>query len=171
MNVQHELPSVAGTVAKPLDTARRSLSYDPPAATRCICEAAVLMRVEAAIPHAGVPKTSRSLSRWQLNRALQLFETKFDRSMRLAEVADAVRLSKSHFSRAFRHSMGEPPARYLRRHRVMRAQQMMLSTDKSLTNIALDCGFADQSHLTRIFRRMVGATPAAWRRAFSLGPG
>jgi transcriptional regulator GlxA family with amidase domain len=113
----------------------------------------------------------RTLAPWQFNRAIQLFETNLDRPIRLGEVAGAVRLSASHFSRVFHHSVGEPPARYLRRHRVKRAQEMMLSTCKSITEIALNCGFADQSHFTRTFRRMVGVTPAAWRRAFSMGSG
>jgi transcriptional regulator GlxA family with amidase domain len=80
-------------------------------------------------------------------------------------VADEVRLSVSQFSGAFRRSVGEPPARYLRRYRVKRAQEMMLLTGESLATIAVDCGFADQSHFTRIFSRMVGVSPAAWRRA------
>ena len=105
------------------------------------------------------------------SRTLELFETKFDRPISVGDVADAVRMSKSHFSRAFSGSVGESPARYLRRYRVGRAHEMMLSTSKSLSEIALNCGFADQSHFTRTFRRMVGVSPAAWRRTFSKGPG
>jgi AraC family transcriptional regulator len=51
------------------------------------------------------------------------------------------------------------------RRRVERAQGLMLATDASLSDIALDCGLADQSHLTRLFRRIVGESPRAWRRA------
>jgi AraC-like DNA-binding protein len=46
-----------------------------------------------------------------------------------------------------------------------RAQGLMLSTDKALSEIAAECGLADQSHFTRLFRRFVGESPAAWRRA------
>ena len=171
MNVQFESPGVVGAVAKRLDAARSSLSLNPRAAAGYIVEAAALLRVETLIPDVVAPKTPRSLARWQLVRALELFETNFDRPIRLDDVADAVRLSKSHFSRAFSASVGEPPARYLRRYRVKRAHEMMLSTSRSLSEIALNCGFADQSHFTRIFSRMVGVSPAAWRRAFSRGPG
>jgi transcriptional regulator GlxA family with amidase domain len=104
-------------------------------------------------------------------RALELFETNFDRPIRLDDVAEAVRMSKSQFSGAFRRTVGEPPARYLRRYRVKRAQEMMLLTSESLAVIAGNCGFADQSHFTRIFSRMVGVSPAAWRRACFKGPG
>jgi AraC family transcriptional regulator len=140
-------------------------------AARHIYEAAALLRVETLIPEVVAPKIPGSLSRWQLVRALELFETKFDRPIGLGDVADAVRMSKSQFSRAFSRSVGEPPARYLRRYRVKRAHEMLLSTSKSLSEIALNCGFADQSHFTRTFSRMVGVSPAAWRRTFSKGPG
>jgi AraC family transcriptional regulator len=123
-------------------------------------------------PVAKLPDPARSsLARWRLVRALELFETSFDRPIRLDDVADAVRMSTSHFSRAFRNSVGESPARYLRRYRVRRAHEMMLSTRKSLSEIALNCGFSDQSHFTRTFTRIVGISPAAWRRIFSSGSG
>lgn len=170
MNVQLEFPGVVGSVARLLDAARRSLSLDPPAAARYICAAAALLRVETSIPAVSARKISGSLVRWQLARALELFETNFDRPIRLGDVAGAVRMSKSHFARAFSGSVGEPPARYLRRYRLKRAHEMMVSTSKSLSEIALDCGFADQSHFTRTFSRMIGVTPATWRRTFSKEP-
>ena len=117
------------------------------------------------------PKKPQTPARKRLVRALELFETSFDRPLRLDDLADAVRMSRSHFSRVFNDSVGEPPARYLRRYRVKRAHEMMLSTGKSLSEIALNCGFYDQSHFTRIFRRMVGVAPAAWRRVVSKGAG
>ena len=129
------------------------------------------MNVQLDLPYADAPKISRSLASWQLNRALQLFETNIDRPISVGAVAGAVRLSVSRFSGAFRGSVGEPPGRYLRRCRVKKAQEMMLLTGEPLATIAVECGFADQSHFTRIFSRMVGVSPAAWRRAlFSDGP-
>jgi AraC-like DNA-binding protein len=72
--------------------------------------------------------------------------------------------SISHFSRTFRHSFGDPPHKYVVRRRVERGQTLMLSTEYSLARIADECGFADQSHLTRVFRAIVGENPYAWRR-------
>jgi transcriptional regulator GlxA family with amidase domain len=169
MNAQFESPGVVGSVTKLLDAARSSLSVDPRAAADYLGEAAALLRIDTVIPDGFATKIPQPLARWQLVRAMELFETNFDRPIRLDDVADAVRMSKSHFSRAFSDCVGEPPARYLRRYRVKRAHEMMLSTSKSLSEIALNCGFADQSHFTRTFRRMVGVAPAAWRRAFSRG--
>ena len=171
MNVQFESPGVVGSVAKLLDAARNSVSLDPRAAAGYIAEATALLRVETLVPDVVAPKTPRSLVRWRLLRALELFETNFDRPIRLDDVADAVRMSKSHFSRLFSGSVGESPGRYLRRYRIKRAHEMMLSTRKSLSEIALNCGFADQSHFTRTFSRIVGVSPAAWRRTFSRDSG
>jgi len=105
------------------------------------------------------------LSPWQIRKVTTHIEAHLDRPIRNEDLAAIVRLNPSHFCRAFRNSLGEPPHAYVIRRRVERAQGLMLSTDASLSDIALDCGLADQSHLTRLFRRIVGDSPRAWRRA------
>ena len=62
-------------------------------------------------------------------------------------------------------SVGDSPHEYIIRRRMERAQGLMLSTDKALSEIAAECGMADQAHFTRLFRRFVGESPGAWRRA------
>jgi AraC family transcriptional regulator len=110
------------------------------------------------------------LSPWQIRKVASHVEAHLDRTIRNEDLATIVRLNPSHFGRAFRNSFGEPPHEYVIRRRVERAQGLMLSTDASLGAIALDCGLADQSHLTRLFRRIVGESPRAWRRARSAAP-
>jgi len=66
--------------------------------------------------------------------------------------------------RAFRQTTGMPPYRWLRAHRVERAKDLLLTSHLTLAQIAYDCGFADQSHFTRVFAATVGAPPGAWRR-------
>jgi len=105
------------------------------------------------------------LSPWQVRKVLCHIEAHLDRTIRNEDLAALVRLNPSHFGRAFRNSFGEPPHEYVIRRRVERAQGLMLSTNKTLTDIAAECGFADQAHLTRLFRRLSGESPAAWRRA------
>jgi len=115
---------------------------------------------------AAVPEQARSgLAPWQIRKVSSHIEAHLDRPIRNGELATLVRLNSSHFGRAFRNSFGEPPHEYLIRRRVERAQGLMLSTDAPLSEIALDCGLADQSHLTRLFRRIAGESPRAWRRA------
>jgi AraC-like DNA-binding protein len=104
------------------------------------------------------------LAPWQVRRAKELLldDLRADRS--LAEVAETCGLSVGYFARAFRATTGLPPHRWLVRRRVERAQQLLESSRDSLSEIALSCGFSDQSHLTRAFRATVGASPGAWRR-------
>jgi AraC family transcriptional regulator len=105
------------------------------------------------------------LAPWQIRKVTNHIEANLDRPIRNEDLAALVFLNSSHFGHAFRNSFGETPHEYVIRRRVERAQGLMLSTDASLSEIALDCGLADQSHLTRLFRRIAGETPRAWRRA------
>jgi AraC family transcriptional regulator len=75
-----------------------------------------------------------------------------------------VKLSTSYFSSAFKTSFGLSPHNYIVAQRVEFAKQLMLNTSAPLCEIALDCGLADQAHLSRVFRRLTGTTPSAWRR-------
>ncbi|WP_407676446.1 helix-turn-helix domain-containing protein [Povalibacter uvarum] len=97
-------------------------------------------------------------------------EANLDATIRNEDLAAIARLNPSHFGRVFRNSFGVPPHEYVIRRRVERAQGLMLTTAASLSEIALDCGLADQSHLTRLFRRLVGESPRAWRRARLTAP-
>jgi transcriptional regulator GlxA family with amidase domain len=78
-------------------------------------------------------------------------------------LADLAGLSESHFARAFRESTGVPPHRYIVRLRVQAAAQMIQNTNKALAEISLEVGFADQSHLTRQFVRLLGERPREYR--------
>lgn len=108
---------------------------------------------------------SGGLCAWQIRKVTGFIEASLARTIRNEDLAALVRLTPAHFGRAFRNSVGEPPHEYVIRRRIERAQGLMLSTDASLSDIALDCGLADQSHLTRLFRRLVGESPSHWRRA------
>jgi AraC family transcriptional regulator len=82
----------------------------------------------------------------------------------LDELAALANLSAKHFARAFRRSTGMPPHRWLIERRIDRAKALLSTGDLSLAEIALACGFADQSHFTAMFRKAVGATPGSFRR-------
>ena len=105
------------------------------------------------------------LAPWQVRKVTNYVDANLDCTIRNEALATIVRLNPSHFGRAFRNSFGEPPHEYVIRRRVERAQGLMLSTSAPLSAIALDCGLADQAHLSRLFRRVVGETPRSWRRA------
>jgi AraC family transcriptional regulator len=84
-------------------------------------------------------------------------------------VADLINMSVGHLSRGFRISVGVPPLHYIRRRRLELACTMMRTTREPIGQIAIACGFCDQAHLCKLFRRMTGMTPSAWRRAKSEG--
>jgi AraC family transcriptional regulator len=107
------------------------------------------------------------LAPWPAKRISAYIREHIGTSLRSGDLASLVRLSRSHFSRAFKTSFQETPTAYIMRLRVEVAQHKMRSTGHSLSQIALECGLADQSHLCRMFRRIVGQTPHLWRRQFS----
>jgi AraC-like DNA-binding protein len=112
-----------------------------------------------------IPRTSGrgSLRPWQLRIARDMMDAHLDGQISLAQIADACTLSVSHFARAFTYSTGIPPHRWLMQRRIERAKDLMRTTTASLAEIAVACGFSDQSHLSRVFSQAVGTTPGQWR--------
>jgi AraC-like DNA-binding protein len=86
------------------------------------------------------------------------------RDILLSEVADLCGLSATHFARAFRQSTGTSPHRWLLDLRIEHAKRLLLE-DGTLSEVALTCGFADQSHFTRTFTKHIGIRPGRWRRS------
>jgi AraC family transcriptional regulator len=82
----------------------------------------------------------------------------------LSELAALCGRSRSHFIRAFKQSTGMPPHRWLLMQRVKRAKDLLCKTNAPIAEIALACGFSDQSHLTRVFSKAFNVSPGAWRR-------
>lgn len=118
-------------------------------------------------PHGGTePGATRAvLAPWQARRVAAHIDAHLSQNLRLTDLAAIARLSSSYFSRAFKGSFGQAPHAFIIERRIVRAQQEMLAADEPLSQIAIACGFADQAHLSRAFRRLTGRTPHAWRRA------
>jgi AraC family transcriptional regulator len=110
------------------------------------------------------PQFRGGLSSLQMRRATELLEAHLDGNIALEQVAEACELSVSHFARAFKQSFRTPPYRWLIERRVDRARELMTKTRLPLADIAIQCGFADQSALNRSFKRIHGVTPGIWRR-------
>lgn len=104
------------------------------------------------------------LAPWQMKRIAVFVGEALDDRIQVEDLAAQVRLSASHFCRAFKVTTGETPHAYVMRRRLEQAKAMMLHTDESLCQIADACGLADQAHLTRLFRRHLDTTPFQWRR-------
>ncbi|SEG78110.1 AraC family transcriptional regulator [Bosea lathyri] len=111
------------------------------------------------------PRKRSPLTTWQLRRVTDYMSAHCDDNIRLQDLAALVDLSQSHFSHAFKASTGVPPHQWQLQARVRRGQEMLVAGDRTLTEIAVEAGFSDQAHFTRVFRRVVGETPAAWQRS------
>jgi AraC family transcriptional regulator len=111
-----------------------------------------------------------SLSAWQAQRITAHINANLDKALRVEDLARLARQSQSYFTRAFGGSFGCPPHRFITRCRVERAKELMLEAHVPLRQIAMECGFADQAHFSRIFLRFVGVSPARWRRALAAPP-
>lgn len=127
------------------------------------------MRVHLATAYGGVDlsrvRPVGGLAPWQERRAKEIMEEMLSRDLSMAELAGACGLSVSHFQRAFRNSTGETPHQWRMKRRVERAKTLLEGRRFGLPEIALICGFADQSHLGRVFVRTVGRSPGAYRAA------
>jgi AraC-like DNA-binding protein len=104
------------------------------------------------------------LAPWQLRRATEMLRSDLSENLSLTAVASACKLSVSHFSRAFKRSTGLPPHQWIMSARIDAARDLLAHSQTPLVTVAGMCGFADQSHFSRIFWRVVGASPGAWRR-------
>jgi len=109
------------------------------------------------------------LAPWQERRAKDIMRVRLASSLTIADIAAECKLTPSHFARSFRRSTGVAPHEYLSQRRIDEAKRLMTTTKLPLADIALICGFGDQSYFTRVFSRNVGASPGAWRRARSEG--
>ena len=130
--------------------------------------AAHLLRAYAAPAGSGqdnIPGVDRGLPPRQLKRVLDYIEAEIERNPGLAELAALTSFGLSHFKVLVRRSSGRPPHQYLLRRRVRRAQELLLQGRLSASQIALETGFAHQSHMARCMRRVLGLSPSALIRA------
>ena len=106
------------------------------------------------------------LTTWQERLAKDIIETSLVGGIPLTDLAALCGLQTSRFAHAFKRSVGVAPYRWLMQRRVVRAQEMLRSGKQKVADVALACGFADQSHLVRTFLKSVGTTPGRWQRQF-----
>ena len=157
------------TLVQLLAAAITAFDSDRDTAKACIQRAAELLQVRKDREgHPGNESLALrgGLAPWQVKRVATYIESNIHSRIRVADLARVVRLCTSHFSRTFRESFGETAFAYITRQRIRRAQVIMLSSADTLAQIALDCGMCDQAHLSRVFRKIVGINPSAWRRQF-----
>jgi transcriptional regulator GlxA family with amidase domain len=133
--ILHRLASVKGAIGRPLDT-----------------------NFEQSTKRAG-------LAQWQIRRLKIFIDQEMANTITVGDLADLVRLSPHHFCRVFRASLNDSPHNYIVRRRIERARNLLQTTGLPLGQIAVDCGFSDQAHFNKQFRKVMRQSPGAWRRA------
>lgn len=159
------LDPLLGAVGEALVCAMR----EPAPAARLYLDqlaAALVGKILASYSPAGAAsaRPRGALSPWQERRAKEFLAANLAEDVSLDDVARECRLSPGHFSKAFKRTTGKSPHFWLTERRVIAAQSLLRGSDMALAEIALACGFGDQSHLTRVFHKRTGCAPGQWRR-------
>jgi AraC family transcriptional regulator len=111
------------------------------------------------------PGSARGLDPRQLRLVTETIHQKIGEPISVTALSSVAGLSRSHFSHAFRASLGRTPHAHIVRTRIERAMELMTKTCLPLSEIALVTGFSDQAHFSNRFRRLSGMTPSQWRKA------
>ncbi len=157
-----------------LAQAQAALDDDLSAARACLGQLSSLLKSHRLGPPASSnapPAPKGGLAPWQMRRVAAHVQVNLGQRIHVESLAGLVRLSTSHFCRAFKVSFGQTPHAYVMDRRLDLARHMMLTTSESLCQISVVCGLADQAHLTRLFRRHFDETPYQWRRAWRQNAG
>jgi AraC family transcriptional regulator len=120
--------------------------------------------------HAAAPKHSQlnlvrgGLTLLQLRRVKEFVDAQISNDITISDLAAVAGLSQFHFIRAFKDSVGRSPYQYVLSERISVAKEMLTKSDLSIADVALAAGFSDAAQLTRVFRKLIGVTPTAFRR-------
>jgi AraC family transcriptional regulator len=104
------------------------------------------------------------LSRSKLGQTIEYINTHLSENLSLTAIAAKLGMSQFYFCRLFKHSTGLTPHQYLIQQRVERAKQLLKQPELTIAQIAIECGFANQSHLAKQFRQQTGLTPKQFRK-------
>jgi AraC family transcriptional regulator len=116
-----------------------------------------------------IERQNRGLSKRQQDRVIDFIDGHIDADLSLATLAAIAGIGTTHFQALFKQSLGMSVHQYVVRRRVEHARRSLLCGDRSIAEVALDAGFAHQSHLARWMQRLLGVTPAALLRDRALG--
>jgi AraC family transcriptional regulator len=125
------------------------------------CLAVHLLKTYAAVPPR-FPATG-PLPPSTLALLTSYIQDHLDQTLQLADLAALVGMSTCHFATVFKQSTGTSPHQFIIQRRLRRSQRLLQRSDAAIADIAMQCGFSSQSHLTRVFRKHLGTTPRAYR--------
>jgi AraC-like DNA-binding protein len=103
------------------------------------------------------------LASWRVKKAQEMMMSLMTQSCSIDQVANECAISRSHFSRAFKNATGLAPHDWLQRERMLKAEKLLRAKRISISCVAQECGFSDQSYFTRVFRKSKGISPRRWQ--------
>jgi transcriptional regulator GlxA family with amidase domain len=152
-----------------IDAALAAIDADRDISRRYLLRASAILRVKRGArtdaDSAARIEPRGGMLAWQLNRVVDYIETHLADKITAIDLAGVIDVSVGQLFRAFKVSVGVPPFHYIMGRRVELACTMMRTTGEPLSQIALACGLCDQAHFSKVFRRITGMRPSAWRRA------
>jgi AraC family transcriptional regulator len=168
INAPHE--DIPASVPRLIDAALEVFDADRDTSRRYLPSASALFGAKRA---RCAECTSQSKSRggllaWEVNRLMHYIETHLADKIITKNLASLIDVSEGRLFRAFKISVGVTPRHYITTRRIERVCTMLITTRAPLAQLALACGFCDQAHLSRLFRRKIGMPPSAWRRAMTV---
>lgn len=110
-----------------------------------------------------------NLAPWKVKKAQAMMIQRMAQGCSIEQVARECAMSRSHFSRAFKNATGHSPHDWLRRAKLDKAEQLLMDKRFTICQVALECGFNDQSYFTRVFRAMNGVSPRRWQMNTRVG--
>ena len=163
MNSTEYIPAAVPSL---IDAAVLAFDADRDTSRRYLLRASALLAVKRGMRGAESTRLSerRGLMAWQLNRIVDHIQTHLADKITTTDLANLIEVSVTQLFRAFKISVGVTPCHYIARRRVELACTMMSTTMEPLSQVAVGCGMCDQAHFSRVFRRMMGMSPSAWRR-------
>jgi AraC family transcriptional regulator len=169
INAPHE--DIPASVPRLIDAALAVFDADRDASRRYLSSASVLFGAKREARSAECTRQSKSrggLLVWEMNRLVHYIETHLADKITTKDLASLIDVSEGRLFRSFKISVGVTPRHYVTTRRVERVCTMLITTQAPLAQLALACGFCDQAHLCKLFRRTIGMPPSAWRRAMTV---
>jgi AraC family transcriptional regulator len=168
------IENVPAAISSLIDGAVAAFEADRPMSRRYLLRASAILRARRAARHVLEDAPDESgrggLAAWQVHRVMDYIEQHLSDKISGRQLADLIDISVGQLFRAFKVSVGVPPFHYISSRRIDLACALLKTTGEPLSQIAIASGLCDQAHFCRVFRRTMGITPAAWRRAYGDAP-
>jgi AraC family transcriptional regulator len=173
MSPEPALERVPCSISVLIDSAVATFDADRDTARRYLQRASAILRAQGEVraTTGQEVQTSGGFATWQVNRIVDYVEQHMAEKITGRDLAKLLNISVGQLFRAFKVSVGVAPFQYIQRRRIEFACTMLRTTREPLAQVAVASGLCDQSHLCRVFRRVIGITPAMWRRINARDPG